>query len=444
MARYWSRTAWKPTVSSCSASAVCARPTNVRRSWTQRRNPQGRPARPGVFHRPDQQPPHPPCLPERRAALRRLVRGPRHRSAHRRAGLPRRRLHQGSASTGGYNFTIAEDRDDENDILALVERASRPEQYKQRRQAIIQSYVDAVREARQSGAQLLHSHFGPDDFDLVLDLYPEALERWLEGMNPPTNEFRRRVRLAEGFFVGLCEAVLKRDPSRGIPLWRALRGCLVTRFIGSTGIDRMQYAPFAAPDGSEADALLDDLYALDEARTDEDLLDIVVAARASNRVDWLRRMVSLDENSPCPAHRRRAAYIRPLLARPDIAGDAAWPSAEPVGGYREIRDHSWIMGQREAFAAHWLRKFAEADTSEAAHASWLLFMACSDRRVRTWMSEDYARYAGNGRPIEAQKQRFVEQQRHRLKRAITENEKSLKKHFTGQRITEALLPWRAG
>ena len=33
-----------------------------------------------------------PGLPERRAALRRLVRGPRHRSAHRRAGLPRRPL----------------------------------------------------------------------------------------------------------------------------------------------------------------------------------------------------------------------------------------------------------------------------------------------------------------------------------------------------------------
>ena len=38
-------------------------------------------------------------LPERRATLRRLVRGPRHRSAHRRAGLPRRRLHQGSAGS---------------------------------------------------------------------------------------------------------------------------------------------------------------------------------------------------------------------------------------------------------------------------------------------------------------------------------------------------------
>ena len=38
-----------------------------------------------------------PRLPERRATLRRLVRRPRHRSAHRRSGLPRRRLHQGSA-----------------------------------------------------------------------------------------------------------------------------------------------------------------------------------------------------------------------------------------------------------------------------------------------------------------------------------------------------------
>ena len=352
-----------------------------------------------------------------------------------------------AASTGNYNFTIGdivEDRDDEDDVLAFMERASRPEQYAERRQAIIQSYVDAFRDARRSGAQLLHRHFDPEDFDLVLDLCPEALERWLEGMESPTGEFRRRVRLAEGFFVGLCEAVLKRGLSCGIPLWRALRACLVTRFIGSTGIDRLQYAPFVALDGSEADAVLDDLYALDEARTDEELLDIVVAARASNRIGWLQRMVSLDENSPRPAHRRRAAHIQPLLTRPAIAGDAEWPSAKPTGGYREIHDHSWIMGQREAFAAHWLRKFAEADTPDAAHAAWLLFVACSDRRVRAWMPEDYDRYADDGQPFKSRKQRFVEQQRHHLKRAISDNEKQLNGNFTGKRTSDSLLPWRAG
>ena len=353
---------------------------------------------------------------------------------------------QGAGPPGNYDFTIgdiAEESDDENDILSLVNRVDRPETHARRRKTIVESYVDAVRNARQAGAQLLHGHFAAEDFDIVLERYPEALDTWLEGVDPPTGEFRRRVRLAEGFFVSLCETVLKRDPSRGIPLWRALRRCLGTRFIGPTGIDRLKYAPFAAPDSPEADAVLEELCSIDEAQTDDDLFDIVIAARISGRVDWLRQMISRDENSPCPAQRRRAAFIQPLLTRPAIAGDAAWPSGKPVGGYREIRDRSWIMGQREAFAGHWLQKFAGANTPEAAHASWLLFMASSDRRAWTWMSEDCARYASADARIEAAKQRFVEQQRHRLKRAMTDNEKPLPQNFSNQKTTSSLLPWSA-
>ena len=353
---------------------------------------------------------------------------------------------QEAAAAGNYEYTIGdivEEREDDNNIRSFLERVNRPEEHAQRRQTVIRSYLDAVREARKSGAQLLHGHFAAEDFDLVLDLYPEALERWIEGVESASREFRRRVRLAEGFYVALCEALFKRDPSRAVPLWNALRQCVTAGFVGRTGLDRLKYAPFMAPQCRSADAVLEDLYALDQAQTDEDLVDIVVAARSCGRVDWLRRMVFRDENSPCPAYRRRAAFIRPLLTRSAIAGDAAWPSGKSVGGYRDIRNQSWIMGQREAFAGHWLKKFAEAETPEVAHASWLLFMASSDRRARTWMSEHYARYASANAPIEAAKQRFFRQQRHHLKRAMADNEKPLPQNFTNQRTTRSLLPWRA-
>ena len=349
-----------------------------------------------------------------------------------------------AAATGNYEFTIGdivEERENKNDIHSFVERTNHPERHAQRRQAVIQAYVDAVREARQSGAQLLHAHFAAQDFDIVLDLYPEALDTWLEGMESMSVEFRRRVRLAEGFFVALCEAILRRSPSRGIPLWRALRRCVGTRFISGTGIDRLKYAPFAAFDSPAVDAVLGELYGLDESRTDEDLFDIVVAAHSSGRDDWLRRVVSQDENSLCPAHRRRAAFLRPLLNRPEIAGDAAWPSGEPPAGYDEISIDSWIMAQREAFAAHWLRSFAEADTPESSHAAWLLYMACCDRRARARMLEDYPRYAARNGAIEPVKLRFITQQGYRLERTIADNEKSLRGEFTTQKIANALLPW---
>ena len=349
-----------------------------------------------------------------------------------------------AAATGNYEFTIGdivEEREDENDIVSFVERANHPERHAERRQAIIQSYVDAVKEARRSGAQLLHAHFTARDFDIVLDLYPEALDKWLEGMESNSTVFRRRVRLGEGFFVALCEAVLGRNPSLGIPLWRALRECVAAQYIGRTGIDRLKYAPFAAIDCPAVDAVLKELYGLDESQTDEDLFDIVVAARSSDRADWLQRVVSQDEYSPCPAHRRRAAFLRPLLNRPEIAGDADWPRDGPPAGYDAISIGSWIMAQKESFAAYWFRSFAEAVTPESAHAAWHLYMGCCDRRAKTWMSEDYGRYAMRNGSIETVKQRFITQHRYRLDRVITDNERSLAGKFTARRIANSLVPW---
>ena len=58
-------------------------------------NAQGREARPRVFHRPDQQPPHAQGVPERHPALRGVVRRTRHPPARRRAALPCRCLREG-------------------------------------------------------------------------------------------------------------------------------------------------------------------------------------------------------------------------------------------------------------------------------------------------------------------------------------------------------------
>ena len=351
-----------------------------------------------------------------------------------------------AAASRNYEVTIGsiiEDHEDKGELQLFLERANQPERYAQRRQKIIQAYLGAVKRARQSGAQFLHCHFDAEDFDIVLQRYPEALDIWLDGMDSLTKEYSRRVRLAEGFYVALCEALFRYDPPRGICLWRTLGQCLTIRFINKAGIDRLKYAPFMAPDCAAVEVVLRELYSMEEAPTDEDLFDIIVAARVSSRIDWLKEMVSEDEKSPSPAHRRRAAFIRPLLTPPVIAEDAQWPSGAPVGGYQDIHDHSWILAQREAFSRHWLRKFAQADTLPAAHASWLLFMASSDHRARSWMAEEYARYASGDELIESAKKRFLAQQRYCLEQAMTDNQKPLRQNFSNQRYTRSLLPWRA-
>ena len=130
---------------------------------------------------------------------------------------------------------------------------------------------------------------------------PQVVDLWLEGIDSLSADFKRRVRLAEGFFVGLSEALLKEDPSHGVPLWWALRMCLTMRFISHTGIDRLFYAIFSAPSCPEADAALEEIYGIDESRTDADLMNLVIAARRAGRIDWLQRMVRRDMNIPLPS-----------------------------------------------------------------------------------------------------------------------------------------------
>ena len=238
---------------------------------------------------------------------------------------------QKAARSALYDCTVGDirhDTDSQDDDTRLLRRLSSPERHAKRRDEILQAYITAVGEARRTGAPLYLVNFKAEDFDVVLKQCPEAVDSWLEGLDSSA-DFVRRVRLAEGFFVALCEALLKEDPSRGVRLWRALRTCLATRFISNIGIDRLLHAVFSAPSCPQTDAVLEEIFGIDESRTDADLMDLVVAARSTRRIDWLQRMVRRDMIAACPAHQRRAVFLEPLLTLPKIEGDEGGRAASP-------------------------------------------------------------------------------------------------------------------
>ena len=353
---------------------------------------------------------------------------------------------QDKVQSGAYDFTagdlVTED-DNQDAFTRSLERISSFDQHVEQQRKLTKSYIDQVREARRAGARLYLASFEAEDFDPILQHCPKVIDSWLKGLESSSADFIKRVRLAEGCFVGLCEALLKEDPPRGISLWRVLRRCLVTRFTGRGGVDRLVYALFAALPSIKIEAVLEEIYGIDTARTDEDLIELVIAARCSGRTDWLRRMIRRDVTSLCPAHRRRATFLEPLLSRPDIAGDVDWPSGHGTGGFDDIRETAWILGQREAFAHHWLRVFAEATTPESAHAYWHLFKACADRRAEIWRQTLYQSHATKDGRLEAAKQRFICQEAYSLKRAMAENGKSWSDSFAARKSPKTLLPWNS-
>ena len=349
-----------------------------------------------------------------------------------------------SVRSGRYEFTagdLVEDTDNQVDVMRLIERLNNSEQLEEKRYQVIQTYRNEVRKVRKMGAQLYLVDIIAEDFEPILKHYPDAVDKWLDGLETHSSNFLKRIRLAEGFFVALCEALLNEDTPRGMSLWHVLRKCLNTNFISHANIDRLLHALFAAPPCAEVDATLDDIYDISEARTDEDLINLVIASRSSGRIDWLRQRVDLDRASSCPAHQQRAVFLEPLLTLPDIEAEANWPSGQASGVFDSIHRNAWILGQREAFAHHWLQEFVKSKTHEHTHAYWCLFKACSDRRVWVWKQNVCESYLTTNDCLNMSKQKFIEQEKHSLRRTIAKNEKSWSDKFAGRKFTRNLPPW---
>ena len=340
-----------------------------------------------------------------------------------------------------YLFSVGDIRSDNDDggkRERFLERMRAPEEYEQRRQEIGKRYFEEVMESKRAGAHFLLKFENPDHFDKVLEYCPEAVESWLEGIDSESSSFVRRIQMADGFFVSLCEAMLARGEERGVLLWHKLRKHLHTRFTIYGDMDRLVYALIGAASTAETERALEELYQIEQTANDNELVNLVVAARLSDRLAWLRRMVARDKKSPSPVHRKRAAFLEPLIMRPSIAKETAWPEGEATDVTKET---AWILAQREAFGYHWLLTFAKADTIERAHAAWYLFLACADRRAWSWMHSILNSYSGNIEQCEEAKRSFLSQQKQRLTRAMADNEKHWKDNFGGIRYSKWLMPW---
>ena len=342
----------------------------------------------------------------------------------------------------GYLCSVGEIVDSErgNTWLRSLQRFS--SDYQERRSRLAERYVKEVKRARQEGASLYLADVDAADFDAVLRHRPGLVETWLEGMDPRTDDFVHRVRLSNGFFVALCEALLARSHRLAMPLWRALRvfpSCVKFKMHGD--MDRLVHALFSAPRCAEVDAAMEELYDMDRAQNDRDLLDLVVAARQGGRADWMQEMLAKDSTSPCPAHRRRRSFLQCLVSCPEVADDDQWPCGHAL----TIAENAWMLGQREAYAARWLCRFAGAQTPETAHAAWILYKASADRRAWSWMGgilRSPLRSVQRAGSLDAAKRRLMVVENHELKRSMAVNEKSWKDNYGGVRYPKALRPWR--
>ena len=226
-----------------------------------------------------------------------------------------------------FTLTVAPRLDEGEDALSL--RLAFDEKAQTRAlQHAADTAISRMREARHSGASLYLVDIGWEDFVPILQYAQDMVEQWLEGFHEPTAEFQRRVRLAEGAYLALCEALLMQQAKRGAPLWRALRSSVITQYRGAAGVDDLLHLIFRVPDSPSVRTLRTEAAGLDQCHTDQALFDLALAASYNDKADWLTDLIDADHTSEFSWRRKRGEVLAGFAVNNTLPVEGAWPDGE--------------------------------------------------------------------------------------------------------------------
>ena len=345
-------------------------------------------------------------------------------------------------SRGGFlpfSYSVTPHRS-QNEVEAM-KVAFDPDANLQAHRRAIDTAASRIDEARRSGAVLFQAPLDKRDFEPVIQHAPDYIDRWLDGCSGPTAEFEKRVHLAEGAFLALCETLLSHDPCRGVRLWHALRETLITRYIGATGVDDLLHMVFRVPDSPEVTKLRGEIAELKHDRTDDlALFNIAIAATYNDKTKWLNEVLQKDRSLPYAWRQARATVWGGFCANNRLPIAEAWPGGElkTTNAFLKYRSgrSMWI----EACARHWWKAYLKTPDPASAYAAWVLFVRAADRRIWTWMQQEIDSVSEKD-DFYKHKMAHVRLNRDDLKRACKEREKELDRNFLYRKITEGIGPW---
>lgn len=333
----------------------------------------------------------------------------------------------------------AEPRWSENEVENL-RLAFDSEARKQAYQRAIDTAASRIREARRSGAPLFNVVIDAKDFEPLFLHAPYFVDRWLDGCSELTPEFQRRVHLAEGVFLALCEVLLAHNPEQGASLWRALRASMMTRYIGAARVDDLLHMAFRAPDSTAVASLRAELAELKYCHTDRALFDLTIAASHNAKTEWVNTVVEDDQASPDAWRRARATILEGFSTNNSLPVTGAWPDGETKTTSARL---TWMAARSqfiEACARHWWRSYLKAGDPATAYAAWVLFLRSADRRNWVWMKDDADTAREPNNFFDRKIAHFQTNQRN-LERAMKDREKKFGQNFLHRKVSRGIGPW---
>ncbi len=338
-----------------------------------------------------------------------------------------------------FSFSITIRPEGEDDPFAALRLAAMdPEKLHEVRQRAVDTAVSRINAARTSGASLYLHNVDASDFVPIIKYESAAITSWLEGAESVTADFKRRVWLAEGVYLALCEALLSWSTDQAKTLWNGLRKALVTRYLGKARVDETINMLFRS--SSVPEVLREELLSLTRTNTDQGLLELAIAASTNGAWAWLDQVIATDLASGVVWREQRAGKLAGFTTGNDLPVSGAWPEgqAEDLRTSRQRETAHWR--HKEACARHWWNVYWHEASDVDAYAAWVLFLETADRRAYKWMAfkEGVLDRAATTTQRRLAHFRLNEG---KLKLVMGKQEKQLDQQFLGRKIIEGTGPW---
>ena len=317
-----------------------------------------------------------------------------------------------------------------------------PDAYEEHTRRAVAVARDRIHDAQATGASLYLSNMEASDLLGVVAGSSEYVRRWLEGMEEVTADFRRRVALAEGFYLALAETLLILDHPAAPGLWRTLRRVLRTHYAGVAGVSELVVMLFRVPATSTVVELRHELFDLNETNTDEGLLDIAVAAIAYNQREWLEQIIEADECASSAWARRRGVMLRGFTTGADLPVAGSDPEGQNLTSHEERAATAARRLARDAMARHWWRLFVSSTSADEAFSALTLFRHSADRRALAWLRQEQWPYAESD-DLSYRKSVQINLNYSDVQKQLQGREKDGSTQFLDRRTADNIAPWYA-
>ncbi len=300
---------------------------------------------------------------------------------------------------------------------------------------------ETIEQQTEAGNIWFARSFSIHALDLVMRYRPDLVDTWLEGISEKDLSSEQLLIKGRSFYESLCQVLLSKDPSRGLNLYYRL--CEVPPAINfvvrGTGIPVLRYALFEVPDVLEIINAWDQC--LQQCKTDQELLDLVIVAQTGKGLNWLESKVEQDLESNVMFSRSRAMLIRGLLAAKDTGEWLASQTKPQVETwFDQVVAKACLYWQSDTWAKYWFERFLSIPNDTHAWAAFRLLLKCVDRRFWIWQHE-----LRTSVPCCGDVQRrfaFLNYNTDTLRDSIKKNEKAMAEHFLETKVLDnQAWPW---